>query len=175
LAHYSCWEAKQACFLSKKDGTNVLLLVPGGQWRKLLPARRRIGTSSSPEYLHDTIDSQESKYRNRNFLWISFSANRRLVEQSFEGEAAMPTESQEIEVQTRSNLELSDIYQDSRLRENRPSGGLVVAIAAATSALLGGLAAAWYYRRTISRLQQAAENGQDSKFGIPEPTDDDGR
>ena len=87
----------------------------------------------------------------------------------------MPTESQEIEVQTRSNLELSDIYQDSRLRENRPSGGLVVAIAAATSALLGGLAAAWYYRRTISRLQQAAENGQDSKFGIPEPTDDDGR
>jgi hypothetical protein len=87
----------------------------------------------------------------------------------------MPIESQEIEARTQANNDLSDIYSDSRPRENRPSGRLVVAIAAATSALLGGLAAAWYYRRTISRLQQAGENGPDSKFGIPPQGDDDGR
>ena len=43
----------------------------------------------------------------------------------------------------------------------------VTAIAAA-SALAGGLAAAWFYRKTVSRLQNAVETPQNSNFGIPE-------
>lgn len=87
----------------------------------------------------------------------------------------MPIESQETEAPARPKDELSNIYGVSSSREQRPSGRLVVAIAAATSALLGGLAAALYYRMTISRLQQAGENGPDSKIGMPPQSDDDGR
>jgi hypothetical protein len=87
----------------------------------------------------------------------------------------MPIQSAEVEAKTQPNVYISDIYSDSRPSENHPSGRLIVAIAAATSALLGGLAAAWYYRRTISRLQQASENGPDSKFGITAQGDDEGR
>jgi membrane associated rhomboid family serine protease len=87
----------------------------------------------------------------------------------------MPIESPEIETLTPANTDFSDVSANASAAANRPSARLIVAIAAATSALLGGLAAAWYYRRTISRLQQAEQNGPDSKFGISEPTDDDGR
>jgi len=34
------------------------------------------------------------------------------------------------------------------------------ALAAAASALAGGLAAAWFYRKTLARLRQAETNGQ---------------
>jgi len=87
----------------------------------------------------------------------------------------MPIESEQIEEISPASPAFYGISTNGHGKENRPSGRLVVAIAAATSALVGGLAAAWYYRRTISRLQQAALNGPDSKFGISESTDDDGQ
>jgi hypothetical protein len=40
----------------------------------------------------------------------------------------------------------------------RRSGWLHVAMVAAASALAGGLAAAWWYRKTLSKLHQADEN-----------------
>ena len=53
-----------------------------------------------------------------------------------------------------------------------------IAIVAATSALAGGLAAAWYYRRTVSLLQNPPEPSEDSNFGIfppgGDPEDEDG-
>jgi hypothetical protein len=41
-----------------------------------------------------------------------------------------------------------------------------VGIAAAASALVGGLAAAWWYRKTLKTLRQTEEINQNSKFGI---------
>jgi len=48
----------------------------------------------------------------------------------------------------------------------RPSGWLRVGMVAAASALAGGLAAAWYYRKTLARMRQAEEN-------TPDPSPDD--
>ncbi|MGB7548791.1 MAG: hypothetical protein WBM14_13655 [Terracidiphilus sp.] len=44
-------------------------------------------------------------------------------------------------------------------------------VVAAASALAGGLAAAWFYRKTLARLRQAEGNALDYDFRIPE---DDG-
>jgi hypothetical protein len=47
-----------------------------------------------------------------------------------------------------------------------------VGIAAAASALIGGLAAAWWYRKTLKTLRQTEEIDPNSKFGIsPDQTD----
>ncbi|HEY6487852.1 MAG: hypothetical protein WCC26_21445 [Terracidiphilus sp.] len=40
-----------------------------------------------------------------------------------------------------------------------PTGWVRVGIVAAASALAGGVAAAWYYRKTLARLRQAEEAG----------------
>jgi hypothetical protein len=49
-----------------------------------------------------------------------------------------------------------------------------VGIAAAASALIGGLAAAWWYRKTLKTLRQSEEIDPNSKFGIsPDQTDGD--
>ncbi|HTB98989.1 MAG TPA: hypothetical protein VK716_18415 [Terracidiphilus sp.] len=50
--------------------------------------------------------------------------------------------------------------------EPRPSGWFKVGLVAAASALAGGLAAAWYYRKTLDRLHQAEAN-------VPEPRADE--
>ena len=55
----------------------------------------------------------------------------------------------------------------------RSSVRLCLTLFAVVSALTGGLAAAWYYRRTLSRLQHADSNRSDSKFGIPTSVDDE--
>jgi hypothetical protein len=39
--------------------------------------------------------------------------------------------------------------------KERPAGWLKVGAVAAASALVGGLAAAWYYRKTLARMQEA--------------------
>jgi hypothetical protein len=72
------------------------------------------------------------------------------------------------------SAENSYISEGRPVREARPSARLIVAIAAATSALLGGLAAAWYYKKTLSRLQDAEQSRHDSKFGKSELQDDEG-
>jgi hypothetical protein len=57
---------------------------------------------------------------------------------------------------------------------SQPSSWLRVGAVAAASALAGGLVAAWWYRKTITRLRQAEENGENPYFGIPhdEPADE---
>ncbi len=59
-----------------------------------------------------------------------------------------------------------------RPAENRDSaagGWLRVGAVAAASAMLGGLAAAWFYRKTLSRLQEAENEIPDF---VPESTED---
>ena len=50
----------------------------------------------------------------------------------------------------------------------QPGGWLKVGAVAAASALAGGVVAAWWYRKTLSKLREAEENGQNPHFGIPE-------
>jgi hypothetical protein len=62
----------------------------------------------------------------------------------------------------------SDSYEsDARLGKRLP-GWIKVGAIAAASAVAGGLAAAWFYRHTLSRLRQADQNPSDSNFGIAE-------
>ncbi len=41
-----------------------------------------------------------------------------------------------------------------------------VSALAAGSAFVGGLAAAWFYRKTLATLREAAADAPDSNFGI---------
>jgi hypothetical protein len=50
----------------------------------------------------------------------------------------------------------------------QPAGWFKVGAVAAASALAGGLVATWWYRKTLSRLREAEESGQNPHFGIPE-------
>jgi hypothetical protein len=45
---------------------------------------------------------------------------------------------------------------------------------AAASALVGGLAAAWWYRKTLTKLHQTEETDQNSDFGISGDDSEDG-
>jgi len=57
-------------------------------------------------------------------------------------------------------------YEDDSIPDRRLPGWIKVSAIAAASALAGGLAAAWFYRQTLSRLRQADQNLYDSDFGI---------
>jgi len=46
-------------------------------------------------------------------------------------------------------------------------------VVAAASALAGGMAAAWWYRKTLHRLRQAEEGSVNPHFGISEEDDSD--
>lgn len=48
-----------------------------------------------------------------------------------------------------------------------------VSTIAAASALAGGLAAAWYYRKTLETLRHAEEAGHSTDFGISEGEPED--
>lgn len=47
------------------------------------------------------------------------------------------------------------------------AGWLKVGAVAAGSVLAGGLLAAWWYRKTLSKLREAEENPTNPYFGIP--------
>jgi hypothetical protein len=51
-------------------------------------------------------------------------------------------------------------------------GWIKVGAIAAASALAGGLAAAWYYRKTLETLRQADAGSAPPDFGIQEETAD---
>ena len=60
---------------------------------------------------------------------------------------------------------------DNAVQHPNRSAWLRLTAVAAVSAFTGGLAAAWYYRKTLSRLQEAELEGRNSNFGMYEPTD----
>ena len=49
-----------------------------------------------------------------------------------------------------------------------PEGWLKVGTIAAASAVVGGLAAAWFYRKTLSRLRDASDSLPDSLLNVTE-------
>jgi hypothetical protein len=49
-----------------------------------------------------------------------------------------------------------------------PPGWLKLGIVASASLLAGGLAAAWWYRNTLTKLRQAEEKPVNPHFGISE-------
>ena len=51
--------------------------------------------------------------------------------------------------------------------DEEPSGWLKVGVVAVASALAGGLAAAWWYRKTLKELRQTGEVTANPQFGIP--------
>ena len=64
-----------------------------------------------------------------------------------------------------SDLDSAPLVQ---LPEPHEAGGrwVSVGVVAVASALAGGLAAAWWYRKTLSRLQEAEEGAETPQFGI---------
>jgi len=54
---------------------------------------------------------------------------------------------------------------------SRTTNWLKVGAVAAASAVAGGLAAAWFYRQTLTRLQQAAEDNHSPEINTA-PEDD---
>ncbi len=72
-----------------------------------------------------------------------------------------------------SNFE-SDIYEKNESELEPPSSWLRVGLIAVASAVLGGMGAAWWYRKTLIRMRQMEETGQNPQFGMPEepPSDE---
>ena len=60
----------------------------------------------------------------------------------------------------------SDALAPTEVTNSVSSNWAKVGIAAAASALLGGLAAAWWYRKTLKTLRQTEEIETNPKFGI---------
>jgi hypothetical protein len=71
------------------------------------------------------------------------------------------------------NLE-SDGSQSTTQAGDSPPGWLRIGLVAAASALAGGVAAAWWYRKTLNKLHESGENGKNPQFGIsPDDAPDD--
>jgi membrane associated rhomboid family serine protease len=68
----------------------------------------------------------------------------------------------------------SSSYSAPEKDVGEPAGWLKVGAVAAGSALVGGLLAAWWYSKTLSKLRQAEEDAKNPHFGIPadDPTDE---
>ncbi len=70
------------------------------------------------------------------------------------------------------NLESSSCSTDGK-EQGEPASWLKVGAVAAGSALVGGLLAAWWYRKTLSKLREAEENGHNPHFGISDEESED--
>jgi hypothetical protein len=60
----------------------------------------------------------------------------------------------------------SEISDKKEAAERRSSGWLRLGLFAAASALAGGLAAAWWHRKTLTKLRQGEENASNPDFRI---------
>jgi hypothetical protein len=60
----------------------------------------------------------------------------------------------------------SSSSDQSKQERDRSSRWLGVGVVAAASALVGGLAAAWWYRKTLSKLHEADGSAENPDFRI---------
>jgi hypothetical protein len=67
----------------------------------------------------------------------------------------------------------SGIEENSPAAPDRASSWIKVGAVAAVSALAGGLAAAWFYRKTLRRIRTADEDLEDSNFRTLEDPEDE--
>ena len=68
----------------------------------------------------------------------------------------------------------SSTYQTEQAEDSHAPSWLKMGAVAAASALAGGLAAAWFYRKTLARLHQAEAEPPDSECSIAEYDPGDG-
>jgi hypothetical protein len=61
----------------------------------------------------------------------------------------------------------SESYKLTPSRKGQSSRWIKVGVIAAAAALVGGLAAAWWYQKTLKTLGQSDEMSQYPQFGIP--------
>ena len=61
---------------------------------------------------------------------------------------------------------VSEISENLKKTRTQLPSWAKVGVVAAASALAGGLAATWFYRKTLTRLQNAASEQENSKFRI---------
>jgi flagellar basal body-associated protein FliL len=67
----------------------------------------------------------------------------------------------------------SSTQEDSRKAPGQSSSWIKVGAVAAVSALAGGLAAAWFYRKTLRRMHAAESDPEDSNFRTAETPEDE--
>jgi hypothetical protein len=63
---------------------------------------------------------------------------------------------------------------DSQSDSPAPAGWMKFGLIAMASAVLGGMATAWWYRKTLIRLRQAEDTTQNPQIGISEEDFGDG-
>jgi hypothetical protein len=61
----------------------------------------------------------------------------------------------------------SEVYSQAEILRPGSSSWVKVGVVAAASALIGGVAAAWWYRKTLKTLRQTGEIESNPDFGIP--------
>ena len=60
----------------------------------------------------------------------------------------------------------SESYKSTASWRGQPIRWIKLGVIAAASVLAGGLAAVWWYGKTLETLRQAGETGQNPQFGI---------
>ena len=60
----------------------------------------------------------------------------------------------------------SETFKSPQTSATRSSGWLKAGVIAAASVVVGGLAAAWWNRKTLKTLRQTLETNQDPQYGI---------
>jgi hypothetical protein len=68
----------------------------------------------------------------------------------------------------------SEASTEQKTTSATPTGWLKIAVLTAGSALVGGMAAAWWYRKTLAKLRETGENDKNPHFGIPGDPPSDG-
>lgn len=68
----------------------------------------------------------------------------------------------------------SKVYTNTPTEPPQESSWLKIGLVAVASAVLGGMGAAWWYRKTLIRMRQAEETGSNPQFGMSEepPSDE---
>jgi ferric-dicitrate binding protein FerR (iron transport regulator) len=70
------------------------------------------------------------------------------------------------------DLESAKYAETPETPERRP-GWLRLGLVAMASALAGGVAAAWWYRKTLNKLHESGENRENPQFGISDGSGQD--
>jgi hypothetical protein len=95
---------------------------------------------------------------------IHFSAGASKVQANLPGAGPGSPESARMESK-KSSLESSTSSPSQPRRPERP-GWLKLGVVTAASALAGGVAAAWWYRKTLEKLRQSPEIDENPDFRI---------
>jgi hypothetical protein len=68
----------------------------------------------------------------------------------------------------------SDVSTEIESADPKPANWLKLGLITAGSALAGGIAVAWWYRKTLAKLHETGENPKNPDFRIsPEGSDED--